>query len=136
MNVIQNYDLIAISESALHKSNSDDEIELKGFVPIRRDLPDDTTHGGTLLYCKENLAIRERKDLETFSNMLVCEVTVNKNKIIISVTYRKHHATKNDLETFMDRYKKMCHLVIADKPLCALHLGDLNSRSSERKIPG
>ena len=100
-------------------------------MPFRRDLPDDTTHGGILLYCKDSLAIRERKDLETFSNMLVCELTVNKKKIIISVTYRKHHDTKNDLETFMDCYKKMCNLVTAENPLCALHLGDLNSRSSE-----
>ena len=62
LNVIQNYDVIAISESALHKSNSDDDIELKGFVPIRRDLPDDTTHGGILLYCKESLwlSVREK----------------------------------------------------------------------------
>ena len=71
LNAIQNYDIIAISESALHKSNSDDDIELKGFVPFRRDLSDDTTHGGIVLYCKDSLAIRERKDLETFSNMLV-----------------------------------------------------------------
>ena len=49
LNTIQNYDVIAITESALHSSISNDVIQLNGFIPIRRDLPDDITHGGVLL---------------------------------------------------------------------------------------
>ena len=81
LNTIHNYDVIAITESALHSSISNDVIQLNGFIPIRRDLPDDITHGGVLLYHKESLAVRERPDLETFSNMLVCEVTINQKNI-------------------------------------------------------
>ena len=62
LNLIQNYDLIAITESALHKSNCDDDIRLNGFLPIHRDLPNNTTHGGVLLYCRDYLVIRERAD--------------------------------------------------------------------------
>ena len=80
LNTIHNYDVIAVTESALHTSISDDVIQLNGFIPIRRDLPDHITHGGILLYHKESLAIKERQDLETYSNMLVCEVTINLKK--------------------------------------------------------
>ena len=75
LNTLHNYDIIAVTESALHSSISNDIIQLNGFIPIRRDLPDNVTHGGILLYHKESLALKERPDLETFSNMLVCEVT-------------------------------------------------------------
>ena len=63
--------------------------------------------------------------------MLVCEVTINLKKIIISVTYRKHHNSLTELDAFMAKFKDMCNSVTAENPLCALHLGDLNSRSSQ-----
>ncbi len=60
LNLIHKYNLIAITESALHKSTSDDDIQLDGFLPLRADLPDDATHGGVLLYYRDNLAVRKR----------------------------------------------------------------------------
>lgn len=131
LNITQNYDLICITENALHKSISDDFIHLEGYNPIRIDFPDGVSHGGVLLYYRESLAVRERPDLGTHSNMLVCEVTIDRRKIIISVTYRKHHDSKPQLENFMGKFKEMCELVAAEKPFCSLHIGDLNSRSSQ-----
>ncbi len=58
--------------------------------------------------------------------MLVCEITINNKKIIVSVTYHKHHNSKVELETFIDSYKEMCKLVRAVNAICALHIGDLN----------
>ena len=115
----------------MHKSTSDDDIHIDGFLLIRRDIPDDTTHGGVLIYYRDNLAVRERTELQTFSNMLVCEILINNKKIILSVTYRQHHDSSVELETFMPKYREMCNLVTSDNPLCALHIGDLNCRSSE-----
>ena len=45
-NLIQNYDLIAITETALNEYTSDETIHLDGYIPIRKDLPSGTTHGG------------------------------------------------------------------------------------------
>lgn len=123
LNLIYRYDLIAITESALHKSSSNDEIQLDGSLAICMDLLDDASHDGVLLYYRDNLAVRERPELKTFSNMKVCELTINKKKVIVSVTYSKHHNSKIELETFIDRYKEMCKH--------ALHIGDLNCHSSE-----
>ena len=48
-NLIQNYDLIAITETAINEYTSDETIELDGYLPIRKDLPSGTTHGGDVL---------------------------------------------------------------------------------------
>ena len=45
-NIIQNYDLISITETALNESTSNEIIHLDGYIPIRKDLPSGTTHGG------------------------------------------------------------------------------------------
>ena len=45
-NLIQNYDLIAITETALNEYTSDETIHLDGYIPIRKHLPGGTTHGG------------------------------------------------------------------------------------------
>lgn len=63
--------------------------------------------------------------------MLVCEVRTNRKKIILSVTYRQHYDSKTELDSFIVKYKEMCQLVSAENPLCSLHIGDLNCRSSE-----
>ena len=44
-NINQNYDLIAITETALNESTPDEIIHLDGYTPIRKDLPSGTTHG-------------------------------------------------------------------------------------------
>ena len=47
-NLIQNYDLIAITETALNEYTPDETIELDGYTPIRKHLPSGTTHGGVV----------------------------------------------------------------------------------------
>ena len=90
-NLIQNYDLIAITETSLNEFTSDETIQLDGYIPIRKNLPSGTTHGGVMFYHKESLPVIHRPDLETQENSLVCEISVNKKKIIVTVTYRRHH---------------------------------------------
>ena len=51
-NIIKNYDLIAITESALNEYTSDEEIHLDGYIPIRKDLPSGMTHGGCCFIIK------------------------------------------------------------------------------------
>ena len=48
-NLIQNYDLIAITETAFNEYTSDETIEFDGHIPIRKDLPSGTTHVGNAL---------------------------------------------------------------------------------------
>ena len=64
-NLIQKYDVIGLTETALNGYISDETIKLDGYIPIRKDLPDGTTHGGVMLYHKESLPVIRRPDLET-----------------------------------------------------------------------
>ena len=76
-NLIQKYDEIGLTETALSENISDETIKLDGYIPIRKDLPDGTTHGGVMLYHKESLPVIRRPDLETQENSLVCEISIN-----------------------------------------------------------
>ena len=62
-NSVFNYDLIAISDTRLDRSISDEDIQIEGFccdVP-RSDYPSNTRiPGGVCLYYKENIPIRAR----------------------------------------------------------------------------
>ncbi len=45
-NLIHKYDLIALTETAINGCILDEKIYLNGYIPIRKDLPSGTTHGG------------------------------------------------------------------------------------------
>ena len=130
-NLIQNYDLIAITETALNEYTSDETIHLDGYIPIRKDLPSGTTHGGVMFYHKESLPVIHRPDLKTQDNSLVCEISVNKKKIIVTVTYRRHHhGNNNQLNSFINCFKDMCNKITNTNPYLVLHLGDFNAHNT------
>ena len=81
LNAYNDYDIVAITETALNSDISDDRLALEGFLPIRRDLSLENTHGGVMIYYKNYLALRVRPDLENQENTLVCEISVDKKKI-------------------------------------------------------
>ena len=56
-NLDMDYDVIAISESALHSNIDNNDLLLEGYFLFRRDLPDDRQYGvlKILLPVKKNL---------------------------------------------------------------------------------
>ena len=78
LKLIQNYGLIASTETALNEYTSDDTIKLDGYIPIRKDLTSGTIHGGVMFYHKESLPFIHRPDLETQENTLVIEISTIK----------------------------------------------------------
>ena len=127
-NLAMNYDVIAISESALHSDTENNELLLNGYIPFRRDLPDDRQYGGILVYVKNSIACQERQDLETTTDQLILELTVDKKSVFISSNYRKHHHNDEDeLSVYMDNFQQSCQNIRAQNPFCTLHIGDFNS---------
>ena len=82
-NLAMNYDVIAISESALHSDTENNDLLLNGYIPFQRDLPDDRQYGGILVYVKNYIACQGRQDLETTTDQLILELTVD-NKSVLS----------------------------------------------------
>ena len=78
-----NLDVIALTESALRPTDQCDKIKIPGYTTLRRDLPAGTTHGGVMIFNKDNLALRPREDLENHSNLLVTEITICNKKNFI-----------------------------------------------------
>ena len=128
-----NYDIIGISETALHQSDTDDRLNIEGYyAPIRRDiiLPDEK-YGGVLFYVRDSLPIIERPDLETTKNQLIIETNINRKKIILSLNYRCHHGCDAELVEYMENFNKSCEKIKNENPFCCLILGDFNSRRKD-----
>ena len=131
LNLTTNYDIIAISESALHPSTENENLKIPGYQIFRRDLPDNMSHGGILVYCKDSLRVKERPDFEFNINQLILELTIQKKKIFLSVNYRRHHENVTELENFMENFEKSITSIKNENPYCSMHLGDFNSRQQE-----
>ena len=79
-NSINDFHIISISESALNKDIPNDSIDIPGYVPIRNDLSDNSTHWGVLIWHKIDLAVNNRTDIFYRSNTLVLELSISRRK--------------------------------------------------------
>ena len=120
-------DIFAVTETALKPDIPDDKIHINGYSCIRRDLPPNTTHGGVLLYHKDNLAIKPRPDLELHPNILVSEIIISKKKIFFTVIYRRSGQSPIEFDTFIQKFDQICQLIINEKPYTMLFTGDFNA---------
>ena len=70
-NAASSYDIIGLTETGLHRSDSDFRLNLEGYhPPIRRDiLSEDENYGGVLFFVRDTLPITERPDLETVKSV-------------------------------------------------------------------
>ena len=93
-----NCDIFSITETALTRADPDEHIEIQGYNLIRKDLPDNDTHGGVLIYYKETLALKHCPNLETQPNVLVTETSFGRKKVYLSTVYRKPSQTPEQFE--------------------------------------
>jgi len=96
-----NFNLIAISETALTDDISDEKVDIPGYDCLRNDLPPQDTHGGVLIYHRIDLPVKRRLDLETFSNLLVIELSISKKKVFFVLVYRKFGQTSDEFENYV-----------------------------------
>ena len=79
-NTQHNLDIIALMETALKHDDDCEKVKIEGYTAMRSDLPPNTTHGGVMIFHKDNLALLRRQDLENHPNLLLAEITIfNKN---------------------------------------------------------
>ena len=70
-------DIFRVCESLLKRDiTKDDSIIITGFSPepFRVDKPENIRNGGVCLCLKENIPIKERRDLETLPETIVAEI--------------------------------------------------------------
>ena len=101
-----NYNLIAISDTRLDRSISNEDIQIAGFCcdVFRNDHPSNTRiPGGVCLYYKENMPIRRRNDLELFQETIVTEISLRRKKVFCMILYRHPNQTSDEFDLFFDR---------------------------------
>ena len=79
-NSVYKYDVIALSETMLDSSVSDEDIYIKGFSKdvLRKDHPSNAKVGGVCLYFREGLPITRRKDHELLPETIVAEIKIGR----------------------------------------------------------
>ena len=86
-NSVFNYDLLAISDTRLDRSISNEDIQIEGFSCdiFRSDHSSNARNpGGVCLYYKENIPIKHRKDFEIFQESVVAEISPRGTKVFLS----------------------------------------------------
>ena len=87
-NSVYKYDMIGILETHLDITVNNDRLSLESYFFMRNGHPQNMKRGGVGLYIKESLPSKERFDLVTLPECIVCEVYLNRRKYFFVVVYR------------------------------------------------
>ena len=122
-------DIIAISETTLDHSVTNDDISIDGFSKeiYRSDHPRNTKIGGVCLYFREGLPIKRRTDLELLPEMILSEITLARKKIFFGTLYCTPSQNGQQFETFNDRLQEAFDKMKAENPHCIILTGDLTA---------
>jgi hypothetical protein len=127
---LHNIHIAAISETALNTSVEDSCIAIEGYNTFRKDLTDNNTHGGVLLYYRNSLAIKHCPDLEFDPNILVVEVHFGRKKIYLSVLYRRPSQTPEQFRSFSRKFDNLCSVINNKTPYASIYTGDFNAHNN------
>ena len=101
---IHNVDIFGVCESSLTSDIFDNDILINGFSsqPFRSDKPPHIRNGGVCLYYKENLPIKERRDLETLDETIVAEIKIKRKKIFFVLSYLHPNQSRDEVNIYME----------------------------------
>ncbi len=130
-NSVYNYDLIGIVETHLDNTVDETKLALDGYSFHTSNHPQNVKRGGVGLYVKESFPARERNDLNTLSECIVCEIQIKRKKYFFAVLYRSPSQNQAELEDFMNNFDLMVSKMAAENPYCVIITGDFNARSAQ-----
>ncbi len=123
------FDIITISESWLDHRVTDGDLAIKDYDLERKDIS--SQQQGLLVYIKSSITKRRRKDLEPgrFDIQMICiELTINKKKILLYVTYRPPGQRVREVDFYLECLQHSLDLGISENPDFIFITGDLNDR--------
>ena len=127
--VQHNLDIAAISESALSKTISDSSIQIPGYNSIRFDLENSDSHGGVIIYHKNNMAVINRTDLPTPQYTLILEITINRKKTFFIHSYRKAGQTTSQAKSFAKKFNELLEKIGELGAYVTIVTGDFNAHN-------
>ena len=132
-NSVHHFDVIAISESMLDQSISNEDISIEGFSReiFRSDHPSNSKIGGTCIYFRESLPIKRGNDLEELRELIVTEVIIPHKQVFFITVYRSLSLNSMQFEDFIDKLQRKVEKIQAENPHSLILTGDFNCRSSQ-----
>lgn len=86
------FDVLAITETHLHKNITDDQVSIEGYRTARKDRENSENNWGVcMIYFKEDLNGFEREDLKINSSIEAAwiDVTISSQKILVGAVYKQ-----------------------------------------------
>ena len=130
-NSLYNYDLIGIVETHLDSTVDEDKLALDGYTFMKNNHPQNVKRGGVGLYIKDSLPSKNRSDLVTVPECVVCEIQLNRKKYFFAVIYRSPSQTQSEFDNFTDNFELMLSKMHSENPFCVIFTGDFNCRSTQ-----
>jgi len=129
---VYNYDLIGIVETQLDSSADESKLALNRHSFVRNHHPQDLKRGGVGLHVKDTFPVRNRIDLVTLHECIVCEIQLIERKYFLIVQYCSPSQTSSEFGIFMTNFENMLSKVSAENPYSVIIAGDdFNCRPSK-----
>ena len=121
-----NFDIFGVCESLLSDTIPNENIFINGFSPdpFRVDKPLNSRNGGTCLYFKENLPIKERCDLETLPETIVAEIKLNRKNIFLVLSYCHPNLASNEFDEYVNALEHIYECMRKEGPTVTILIGD------------
>ena len=122
---------IAVPDTRLNQSIDNEDIQIEGFSSdiFRSDLPSNSRVPGGVY--KENIPIKQTKDLEISQESVVTEITFGRKKVYFIALYRHPHQTGDEFDLFLNRLQLAVDYIKNLKPHCIIINGDFNCRTKQ-----
>ena len=83
-----------------------------------------------MIYHKDDLAVKQRSDLQIIPNIVVVEISLKRKKVVFIYTYRKHGQSNEQRHDFEDKIDEIIKKAKEENPHCVLIAGDFNAHNS------
>ena len=116
-----------------HLNDTDDEsrLEMDGYSFIKSNHPYNIKRGGVGLYVKNSIPMKQRHDLVTIPECIVCEVHLNKRKYFFTVIYRAPSQEPDDLKSFTDNFELLISNMHLENTFSIMLTRNFNCRSNQ-----
>ena len=130
---VHKFDIFCIGESFLDSSIETDDSRLKidNYELLRSDHPSNSKMGGVCLYHRDHISVRERPELSSLDECLVCEVSSGTKKIILCLLYRTPSQNADEFALFKQKWEETIININNIHPAGSILIGDFNGRNSE-----
>ena len=130
-NFIHNYDLIGIAETHRDDSINQERLALKEYEFITCNHPLNVIRGGVGLYIKDSLPKKQRPDIATLPESIVCELHIDRTKYFFVLMYRSPSQNQQEFDNFMINFEQLLSKISAEEPYAVIITGDFDCHSPQ-----